>query len=394
MRRGDDGSVQLDCGKLGGVSERLIITYEQNGRVTGRSALPTQTNDDAPLDDRVLEARNTVFSQELWYELTREARTLAPYDVRPEGSRLVCYLDATTKVTLELVPLGSAATSDQDLPGSIITEAMSLAMHILLSHAHRNNELMRTRPMPPHINRSKGQQTYALLRPFIARWMCIHNVHACTRYVGTLVQTLRKAGLRASFTLKTPRTSRSDPLSRGPNQASGSQSFVRHALQPQDFNIKVTIVPDVTFIIRGRTFVFPVTATYYHVYIPHKSPMANVCAPYKDGYPDLEALADYLRVLTVRTIVWHYLGILKNDLGRTDWTQGVRGTSICDADQEVREVRFAINHIGIRPTLVVVSTSLTNGRPDSKRYVWETVGESCPSSLHNVVGQSINVVLP
>ncbi|PHH86145.1 hypothetical protein CDD83_10661 [Cordyceps sp. RAO-2017] len=37
MRRSEDGSVELDLGRLGGVSEGLVVTYERGGRVVGRS---------------------------------------------------------------------------------------------------------------------------------------------------------------------------------------------------------------------------------------------------------------------------------------------------------------------------------------------------------------------
>ncbi|KAF9781057.1 hypothetical protein IL306_014253, partial [Fusarium sp. DS 682] len=186
MRRGDDGAVQLDCGRLGGVSERVVVTYERDGQVTGRSALPAETATDAPLEERVLEARNTIFSQELWHELTREARTLAAYNVKPNGSRLICDIDPASKsrVILELVPLDSQASSDDSLPDNQIAETMSLALHTLLSYAHRQNELTRTRPIPPHIPRSKGQQTHALLRPIIARLMHLHNVQVVTKHIG------------------------------------------------------------------------------------------------------------------------------------------------------------------------------------------------------------------
>ncbi|KAK2673340.1 Mediator complex, subunit Med17 [Fusarium oxysporum f. sp. vasinfectum] len=272
MRRGNGGAVQLDCGRLGGVSERVVVTYERDGQVTGRSALPAETAADAPLEERVLEARNTIFSQELWHELTREARTLAAYDVKPYDSRLICDIDPASKsrVILELVPLGPQASSDDDLPDNQIAETISLALHTLLSYAHRQNELTRTRPIPPHIPRSRGQQTHALLRPIIARLMHLHNVQVVTKHVGVLVQSLQRAGFPSRFVLHTAPISLtdSDPANQGPNQLASSQIMIRNMLQPIEFNIKLTILPNVSFTVRGRTFLMPVTATYYYVITP------------------------------------------------------------------------------------------------------------------------------
>ncbi|KAH7158180.1 subunit 17 of mediator complex-domain-containing protein [Dactylonectria estremocensis] len=396
MRRGIDGAVQLDLGRLGGVSERLVVTYEKDGQVTGRSALPAHTTSDAPLEARVLEARNTIFSQELWHELTREARTLAAYDVKPNGSRLTCVVDPTTKITVELVPLGSQPSGD-DLPDNNMAETISLALHILLSHAHRHNELMRTRPMPAHIPRNRGQQTCALLRPIIARLMHIRNVHACTKHIGALIQSLQKASVPASFTLHTASSlpSEMDAATRGPNQPSASQTLIRNALQPIEFNTKVTLSPDITLTVRGRTFLFPVTATLYYVILPPASPLASICAPYKEGYPDLKALADYLRTATARVLTEHFLDKLPAPPSGSGWVKTVGGTSIIDVEKEDFELSFGVVNVNDAPSLLVASSSIVDGRPSSNRWTWsaDPASTSEPASLQDVVSRVINQAL-
>ncbi|CAJ0547816.1 Ff.00g045700.m01.CDS01 [Fusarium sp. VM40] len=366
MRRGDDGAVQLDCGRLGGVSERVVVTYEKDGQITGRSALPAETADDAPLEQRVLEARNTIFSQELWHELTREARTLAAYDVKLDGPRLICDIDPASKsrIILELVPLSSQASSDETLPDSHAAETISLALHILLGYAHRQNELTRTRPMPPHIPRSRGQQTNALLRPIVARLMHLHNVQLVTKHIGALVQSLKRAGLPSRFVLHTATTSLSDsdPASQGPNQLASSQTMIRNMLQPIEFNIKLTILPNTTFTVRGRTFHFPVTATYYYVITPPNSPLSSVCAPYRDGYPDPDALADYLGTATTRLLVEHYLSSLSSP-----WIKSIQGNSIRNLENEEFELFFAITET---PALLVRSTALADGKTMRQEWTW------------------------
>ncbi|KAK7425848.1 RNA polymerase II mediator complex subunit [Neonectria magnoliae] len=397
MRRGVDGAVQLDCGRLGGVSERLVVTYAKDGKVTGRSALPAQTTDDAPLEARVLEARNTIFSQELWHELTREARTLAAYDVKPHGSSLTCVLDETSTITVELVPL-SSQPSEASLPDNDTAETISLALHILLSYAHRQNELMRTRPMAPHIPRNRGQSTCALLRPIIARLMHMRNIRACTQHIGGLVQSLQKAGMPARFTLRTSPAAPSDAdaaSGRGPNQPSASQTMIRNMLQPIDFLTTVTLFPDISLTVRGRTFLFPVTATYFHVLLPPGSPLASICQPYKDGYPDLKALADYLRTATARALTEHFLPKLPMPPPGSEWINSIRGTSIRDFEKEDFELRFDIVDVNAAPSLRVTSTSLVDGRPSNKDWTWSSdpAAVSETAGVQDVVLRVFNEVL-
>ncbi|OAA37779.1 RNA polymerase II mediator complex component SRB4 [Beauveria brongniartii RCEF 3172] len=339
IRRGDDGVPWLDMGRLGGTPERLVVTYERGGKVVGRAASQELRDDDGDdneaggdLQARVLGARNTIFAQELWHELTREARSLAAYDVHPDDEkRLVCAVDADARIIVELLPASSSSSSaaaqphlndhDENLPENTTAEAISLALHILLTYAHRCNELLRIRPLPPHVPRTRGQHVHTLLRPIIARLLYARSARSATQLVGNLVQTLRRAGVTgSSFTLCTPQPTVADfaAAAAGPNQPSAAVSLVRHMLQPTDFALDVALLPggddddddgggDVSFTVRGRTYLVPVTATYYHVLAPAGAAVHALCAPYPDGYPDLAALADYLCVVAARALAAHYL---------------------------------------------------------------------------------------
>ncbi|TQV92097.1 hypothetical protein V2A60_004397 [Cordyceps javanica] len=350
LRRADDGVARLDIGRLGGTQERLVVTYESGGKVVGRAApreLDGGNDDDdgdgdgdGSLEARVLGARNTIFAQELWHELTREARSLAAYDVRTdEEKRLVCAVDADSRIIVELLPVAACQRQQQqappdeqaeELPDNATAEAISLALHILLTYAHRCNELMRIRPLPPHVPRTRGQQIYTLLRPVVARLMYARNAAACTRLVGGLVRSLRAAGVAAAaFTLRTPQPTVADLAPAGtPNQPSAAVGLVRTMLQPTDFALDVVLLPGVDFSVRGRTYLVPVTATYYHVLAPADAALHALCGPYADGYPDLEALADYLSVAAARALAAHHLGRLRAAAGEEAWALGVQGTRI------------------------------------------------------------------
>ncbi|KAH7316618.1 subunit 17 of mediator complex-domain-containing protein [Stachybotrys elegans] len=377
MRRGDTGPVQLDIGHLGGVSERLLVVYEKDGQVISRSPLPAQTPDDAPLEARVLEARNTIFSQELWHELNREARTLVAYDVRKQDSRLVCDLDPTSKIILELVPLESTPSMSSDGLDTGIAEAISIALHVLLTYSHRLNELARTRPIPPYIPRSRGQQISALLRPIIAHMMHLRNVRSAATYMGALVQALQRAGLPSSLVLKKSPISSLRPTPGGPNHSASSQTMIRNMLQPVEFVLKLTLLPDIGVDILGRTSLFPVTATTYIVSLPPNSPLETICAPFKDGYPDLQSLVDYIRTATARALTEHFLSI------------SVSGTAIRDLDQEDFELSFSVEEQEDKPAIVLACTVADNSARSVKNRTWTANQQGEAEPIKNVVGQIV-----
>lgn len=394
MRRGNDGSVELDLSRLGGVSEGIVVTLLEEGNVAGRSVPRWQSSGgDVSLESRVIEARNTIFSQELWHELTREARTLAAYDVRLKGSRLIYVVDRATSIVIELLPLASCPFPDDALPENGTAETISTALHILLSYAHRYNELMRTRPVPPHVSRSRGQQTYALIRPIIGRLTSMRSIQSCTRYVGGLVKALRAAGLAASFTLRTPQASASEPWTGGaPNQPPGAPALIRNMLQPLDFTMELTIFSGSSLTVRGRTFIFPVTATYYNVFFPPPSPLQKSTPPYADGYPDLQSLADYMRIVVARSLASHLLGNLPDP---SQWTQNVMGTGICSGsgDTDKTDIQFnVVDEQDARSALVLTCSFVVCGVAQRKRWKWTSGVESesrpLPDVVTDVVGSS------
>ncbi|KAF4124469.1 hypothetical protein GMORB2_5135 [Geosmithia morbida] len=345
IRRHEDGSANLDGNLLRLLSQRLIITCERDGQVLGRCALDLSNDEDAALETRVLEARNKLFDEELWHELGREARSLAAYDVNLLGSTLTYDVDGGIKVTMQFLSPDSPLAPDvSSLPVDDTAEAISLTLHILLSYAHRFNELMRKRPLPPHYPRNRGQVA-TLLRPIIARSMCLRSIESCTRFVGGLVRTLRKAGLDSSFILNTshqPPPSEASSSARnggGPHQLPASQLFVRNMLQPADFYVVVNLVPDVTFTIRGRTLLHPITATYYYI-LPSPS-LDQVCPPHRDAYTTMRALSEYLCTATGRLLTEFFLARLPAE--DDAWTRNMQGTAIRRTDNSSFQCLF---HVG------------------------------------------------
>lgn len=394
MRRLENGSVDLDCGRLGRIQERIVVSYMRDNQVTGRATLhDNNIGSDPSLEHRVLGARNTIFAQELWGELVREARTLAAYDVRPDDKKLTCEIEPGVKLVIELLPTDQAQNDPaaSTLPDNTIAETISASLHILLTYAHRCNELVRIRPMPPHISRSRGPQTYTLLRPIIARIMSARNTASCTAYVGGIVSALKLAGLSSSsFTLRTTQASTptaAEQATFGSNTLSGAVSLIRNILQPIDVALEVNLVPDLSFTIRARTYLFPVTATYYHVLAPPESPLHSICAPYAEGYPDVAALGDYLRTATQRALVGYCLSKISSE---DKWAQSIHDMSISDANATSINVRFRIEEADGKVTgLVVESKRIDQDDAAAKTWIWSNAQATQPPSLLEVVGEAL-----
>lgn len=339
MRRGEDGSVVLDMGALGGVSERIMVTYEQAGTVLGRSNIGTQPGPNAPLEAMVLEARNTLFAQELWFELGRESRTLGAYDVRMKGSSLICNLRDDITIRIDLTSLDAAPTPDDSLPENHIAESISLALHILLSFSHRQSEMQRSQPRQPGLPRKPPNEIPALLRPIIARSVYGQSIAQTTRFVGGLTQSLNKAGVEAGFTLKTPESPKIiDATNKNPAAHSVAGSVIQQLIKVQPFRIDLDLLPGASLTVEALTFSKPAIATLYKVSAPVGGMVEQVCPPYRDGYPDMPSLIDYLTTCTSQILAHH---VLVHALNK-DWSKTLTRNSLRHSEFDDMELRIDI----------------------------------------------------
>ena len=391
MKRGEDGRVQLDVGALGRVPKRLRVTIEKDGKIVGQSALPAGTDEQTPLQARVLEARDTIFARELWHELVRESRQLLSYDVQLTDGVIICKTDSSYAIKLQLVDLQMFPSLDTSLSDNEFAESILMSLNLLLSYAHRYNELTRTRPMPPHISRSHGPQTYALLRPIIARLRLQRDIKSVTTYTGVLLKALKQAGLPASFTMQTPALTWEPSgglASNRPNQAASAQSLILNLLQPQIFSLQVSYLPEISFAIRGKTLLYPVTVTQFSIQTSPDSKLSSICPPYKDGYKDATALKEYLYASTSQVLAAHYLNTIrasgsqlsggpKPDEGQSkrqpDWNQTVRASHVRDFSRDGREIFFLVEPDEAE---CVLTTGFVNqkqdGTSEAKRWKWHS----------------------
>lgn len=303
MRRATDGSVELDLGILGGQSQRLTVTVERDGQVTGTSTVPPPTpeGDKTPLPAHVLEARNTVFSRELWHELQMEARTLLSYDVKQYESAIIYTTQQGVKIRLELLSLDALPQRQEGRPDNTLAESVHIALHILLSHAHRQNETIRSRPLPPNQPRGRLQTQCHLLRPVIARMIHLDAIKEVTAYIGNLVKSLRKAKIAdAKFELLTAPHALADISSVSGERArtSPSQALLNNITTPLFFALDLTITPGNRISIIGHTWLLPATTTVYQINLPTTHPdtpntLLETCPPHRD-YPSLSELRCYV----------------------------------------------------------------------------------------------------
>ncbi|OHE96621.1 RNA polymerase II mediator complex component SRB4 [Colletotrichum orchidophilum] len=423
LRRGDDGAALLQHGRVGSGCQRLAITVSRSGEISGRLAVGTSVPDSALLPDRVLEARNTIFAQELWHELHREAHSLASYGVRADNNSINFKPSSGPSLTLELETLEDSAATVGTSPDNVLAEATQLGLHILLSHAHRLNELQRLRPTPPTQRRNQTQNQYHLLRPIIAKILYDRSIKQATCFAGDLTRVLRRGGVHAaSFTLHTPPYPTADLRNTSggaSNRPNASQALTNMLTSPADFQIELTLTPTSRLQIRGRTFLLPLTTTQFQLQLlpnvaapseppnaeqqpapPPPNTLQSSYPPSREPYPDFSSVQLYITNAAAHALTDYAVSLIppppadpssSEPAAPAEWIKSVRGTAIRDIDTETREIRFDILGSGAenRPTLQIGAAWRAGNKPLLKRWSWAAddgeigVSSSSPQPLVN-----------
>lgn len=203
LRRNDDGTAYLDQGLQGSSSKRLRVRIIKDGETAGMSSRQGVLGDDASLESLILNARDTLFEEELWQELHRESRILGNQGVKNSGSEIYVPITPSTRLVLDLVNFGSdeevtaaaiglSLTNDND---NDLATLVSLGLRILLSHAHKTNALRRSQPPPPMTLQPPPKPAYTLLRPVIAQARHVTTLNSLTALLRPLYRALKLAGL-------------------------------------------------------------------------------------------------------------------------------------------------------------------------------------------------------
>ncbi|KAH0543678.1 hypothetical protein FGG08_001993 [Glutinoglossum americanum] len=211
LRRGEDGNIILDQGITSSQNKTVRVRVRRNNTITGISMPPEgpKSEDSASIENLILQARNSVYEEELFYELSREARLLANQGVRTIDDTIVLSLEDTTQILIDLIPVGEATaaadpkqspphhTNDDD-----IAQGIALALRILLSYAHRVNLKRRSQPPPP-IDRKWPIPPHLILHPILTHLFHQQALRALKSLLSALVAPVVAAGLHASYTFNT-----------------------------------------------------------------------------------------------------------------------------------------------------------------------------------------------
>lgn len=210
-----DGSISLERG-FGSKPTGLRVTVVRDGQVAGKSYLPSTSDDsETTLEARIRHARDSIFDEELFREMTRESRTISALGVTMRGQTIRLPTTATngpdlTEVHLDLVPLDQETGSQINTsnPDDVMAQAMALGARLILSQAHRDKLSKRSEVPPPMGERNEEDPVKSILRPLMSFVLHKSSISAVNSYMDKVASILSLAKIdvtvsHAAFQLPT-----------------------------------------------------------------------------------------------------------------------------------------------------------------------------------------------
>jgi mediator of RNA polymerase II transcription subunit 17 len=381
--RNDNGTIKLGVGRVGGRCQRIRITIKKDGKIADQSPLPERTPDDAPLKDRVREARNTIFHQELWYELNREARVLLAYDVYYDGPAIVWKQDNETEFIFTLEDLDKREDVNTNYAEGIrsATAAYSF-IQFLLFQSHRQNYHKRTSLSPSVRQTDPNNPPYNILRSLITRFEYFKNAADLGSYLDKLIHTLRCAGIATasySATLSPPNSSASEAnqIRRMP---STELLWIHQLVSNLGSLYTFTITPEARIWCHSRGFMRPLIGTYFYMALKPqfaeskdlpRNPL-EVLYPPSDPCTDVQEAIYYLCQASVRVLSQKLAKTAAEKLANGDiqWSETISGIGI--KDNKGRDARIDVEVLDKKVVLSLKARWHDGKTSCSRSWSWES----------------------
>lgn len=307
LRRADDGSLVLDKGISPSKPRAVRVRVKQDDRITGCFVLSQLASVEGDsIESRILQARDTLYEEELFYELNREARVMASHGVTTLHNLIQFEISEGLYIMFDLVDLDElsdqADSETRTHEHDILAEAVAHALRILLAYSHRQNLRRRTQIPPPLTPKKRPVPEYPLLRPIAAYLQHSHHVRSLESFLNDIYRTLKSAGLESSYTA-TPFVSVN--LSRKHKSAPVVEKLVEEFLGPLESTFSGTLAtPGSSFSVKIRTHLFlPSLGTDYEFSIS-LPPSLNVQPPARLGLKEeVERFITHLMTLDLTTFI-------------------------------------------------------------------------------------------
>lgn len=200
-----DGSVGLDARSLAGKGRRLAVYIARDGVRTGAyHFLNPDTSESSDIDQQLTNHRDSLFEEELFYEICREARFVANQGIATRAQTVEIDVgDYKVLLVSSDAQDVTVSTNDQDNSNA---NFVAMSLRLLLNAAHEQSVNRRSQKAPPMTPRARPKSEYALIRPIMTHLRHHAEVGAFWNKCQALLRSFQKAGLPLRMSMESSNT--------------------------------------------------------------------------------------------------------------------------------------------------------------------------------------------
>lgn len=206
LRQLEDGTVTLD----GQFSQRkrksLGVRVLRNNVKTGVFHFGTSKGGQVEdISQQLTEMRDSLFEEELFYEVCREARVVANQGIHTRAQAVEIEVGNGYQLSLVFGQDLEDATSTS-IEDNLIAEFVAVSLRLLLNAAHEQNLVRRSQKPPAMTIKSRPIPEYALIRPILAHLRHRAEADAFWKSCQKLLGPFKQAGLPVTMELEKSNT--------------------------------------------------------------------------------------------------------------------------------------------------------------------------------------------
>ncbi|RPA97843.1 hypothetical protein L873DRAFT_1689511 [Choiromyces venosus 120613-1] len=352
LRRGENGDVVMDDVATTGSHGKAMLRVRvfENGEVRG-SSVQSGNKRSGSVKDMIRRARNFIYEDELFFEITREARLMANLGVRTSEDAVTIDLGGGRSIAIDMAPLDDDdVVPDIHNPDSSLAQGVAMAFRILLSYNHRLSLRKRSKPPPPLTQRKIVPPALFMVTPITTH--LLHHQHQLNlqNLLKHLIKVVKSAGMSAAFVTK-PRRNCLKPVIKS------VESAVEAFLGRIESEATVKLPGGWKVEINMRTTLGgPLYGTGYIIGTSHDGVSARLMG--ENRFTSNKEMEMYLFWCLERSIV--------NEVRCTNdkWEQIAQSNEMWSIDKSTRRIKVSVDRTGLS-----IITGTTGGKDN--RVVWD-----------------------
>ncbi|KAI1613554.1 subunit 17 of mediator complex-domain-containing protein [Exophiala viscosa] len=252
LRQSDDGSVYLDRPSHLRGRKALGVSVIRDNTKTGYFHFRTATKGQAEdVNQQLRDMRDSLFEEELFYEVCREARVAANQGIHSRAEAVEIDVGGDYQLSLAYEPEQDIAipTNAED---DLIAEFVAVSLRLGLNTVHEENLMQRSQKPPPTAQRPRLTTEHAIVRPVLAHLRHKAEATAFWNSCQAVLRPFKQAGVPVTIEFEKSSTTVFESL-----KTWAPERVLSHVMLPARTGFKVNLSEGKSFEIGLATFLGP-----------------------------------------------------------------------------------------------------------------------------------------